>query len=94
MDLPNLYKRLVFQCLKFITPQNGMFKTTSDYFTTSDEDTREVMSVTETEPLAGDYISNGHVVEREADKENIGAAAKSGGGTFFRSGRFLLYINC
>ena len=71
-----------------------MFKTTSDYFTTSDEDTREVMSVTETEPLAGDYISNGHVVEREADKENIGAAAKSGGGTFFRSGRFLLYINC
>jgi hypothetical protein len=56
-----------------------MFKTTSDYFTTSDEDTREVLSVTETDPLVSDYISNGHVSEREANKENLGTSAPSGG---------------
>ena len=32
-----------------------------------------MLSVTETDPLVGDYPSNGHVSEKEANKENIAA---------------------
>ncbi|KAL5268946.1 hypothetical protein ACHWQZ_G002693 [Mnemiopsis leidyi] len=57
--------------------KNGLFKRTSDYYTNSDEDTREVLSVTETDPLVGDYPSNGHVSKKDVNKESIAAHTHS-----------------